>query len=304
MNPGSSPPPTLHSVLAAAGDYHHALRGSGGSELQRLGPPAPGSGLCAALYASPAYDLAVPALALPRLSITLTAAPVHGALDGDRPRHWHTTRHALFLTPAGAAAHWRKGAPSRHINLYFDPAVLHDDAGAGGTAGPALLDQPVFNLRLPGLAALADALTAELSAPAHWATEATDSLGRLVLVRLARHGHSRSGGRNPLPAAVLKRVDDYVRAHLAQRIRVAELAQVAGLSPNHFAHAFSRVTGRSPHQSVLAARVAHAQALLQHSALPLSEVALSAGFASQQHLSRVLKQRTGRTPSQWRRQSL
>ncbi len=281
-----------------AEDYLDALRHCGGHQRQALmHAPRPGQppGVLAVLYTSPPYDLRVPALAVPRLSITLTPAPVHGALEGDRARAWRTHRHALFLTPAGAAAHWRKPAPSRHINLYFHPDTLQHD---GGDAR-ALADTPLFNVQLPGLGPLAEALAQELAAPAPWAAEAADSLGRLILIRAARR-HPVVGA-NPLPAVALARLQDYVQAHLAQRIRVADLARLVGLSPSHFAHAFSRITGRSPHRAVVEARVARAVQLLSHSAVPLADVALQCGFASQQHLSRVLKQRTGLTPSALRR---
>lgn len=291
-------------VLAAqARAYLRALQPGGGVEQRALmrgggGPAAPGCVL-AALYSSPPYDLRVPALALPRLSITLTPAPVHGALEDDRPRHWRTPRHALFLTPAGAAARWRKPAPSRHINVYFDAAALGEEEQGLAALGAA----PLFNLRLPGLGVLADALASELSEPQAWAAEAADSLGRLILVRLARRHGGRGAARNPLSPAALERLDEFVKAHLSQTLRVADLARVVGLSPSHFAHAYSRITGRSPHRAVVDARVAHAVSMLRHTGTPLAEVALASGFASQQHLSRVLRQRTGLTPTRLRREA-
>jgi AraC family transcriptional regulator len=288
----------LPLLPAQAEGYTQALRARGGEQQQALlhgAGAGRGGELLAALYTSPPYDLQVPALAVPRLSITLTPAPVHGALEGDRARAWRTPRHALFLTPAGAAAHWRKPAPSRHINLYFHEELLHDDAGDGRRFAAT----PLFNVQLPGLGPLVDTLARELASPAHWAAEAADSLGRLILVHAARR--HRSPKAEALPPAALARVREFVQAHLSQRVRVAELAQLVGLSPSHFAHAYTRVTGRSPHQAVLEARVARAQQMLRNGSAPLAEVALACGFASQQHLSRVLRQRTGLTPSALRR---
>lgn len=289
--------PAVPALLPQADGYTRALRACGGEQQQALmQPPAPGTagGVLAALYSSPPYDLQVPALAVPRLSITLTAAPVHGALEGERARAWRTPRHALFLTPAGAAAQWRKPAPSRHINLYFHDEALPDAAGEGRRFAAT----PLFNVQLPGLGPLIDALARELGGPAPWAAEAADSLGRLILIRAAR-GRTTAMA-SPLPAAALARLNDYVQAHLAQRVRVADLARVVGLSPSHFAHAYTRATGRSPHQALVDARVARALDLLRHGTQPLAQVALQCGFASQQHLSRVLRQRTGHTPLAWR----
>jgi AraC family transcriptional regulator len=284
----------LHQGLAA---YGAALGGCGGRQHRALPDRPADRGLRAALYSSPPYALRAPALSVPRLSITLTAANVHGAIEGDRPRQWRTARHALFLTPAGAGAAWTKAAPSRHINLYFDAKAIESE---DTDTGRGLAITPVLNLRLPGLAALAERLAAELEQPQGWAAEAADSLGRLILVQLARH-HAAAARTRALPPPMLGRLREYIRAHLGQRLRVEDLAKVAGLTPNRFAHAYARSTGTPPHRAVVQERVAQALRLLQHGSMPLSEVALVCGFASQQHLSRVLRQHTGRTPSQWRR---
>ncbi len=46
----------------------------------------------------------------------------------------------------------------------------------------------------------------------------------------------------------------------------------------------------------------HASRALARSDMPLVEVALSAGFGNQSHLTRVFKRATGLTPAAYRRQ--
>jgi AraC-like DNA-binding protein len=57
--------------------------------------------------------------------------------------------------------------------------------------------------------------------------------------------------RGGLPANRLRRVLDYIDAHLRGELGLAELAKISGLSPHHFAAAFKTTTGSSPHRYVI-----------------------------------------------------
>jgi AraC family transcriptional regulator len=277
--------PAPGGLGSAARAYASAIASWGGRELETLSR----DGVAVVLYASPAYDVQVPAMASARLSINLTASRVEGALDGQRRRAHAAQRHSLFLTPAGVSAAWCKAEPSRHINVYFDPLAFD---GTG--------QQPMLNGSLSGGRALFDALAAELTRGDAFADEAADSLARLILLRLARQ-RARSGvNANPLTPARLRRLTDYVQAHLEQRILVADLAVVVGLPVNRFAAAFVAVTGHSPHQYVLTQRLARAVGLLRFGSEPLAEVAAASGFASQQHMTQTMRSRMGQTPARVR----
>jgi AraC family transcriptional regulator len=195
----------------------------------------------------------------------------------------------LFLTPAGASAAWRKDEPSRHINIYFD-SLAFDGAG----------QPPLLNGSLSGGRALFEALADELARGDAFADEAADSLARLILVRLARQRSRARVCANPLTPLRLGRLADYVLAHLDQRILVADLAAVVGLPVNRFAAAFVAATGQSPHQYVLAQRLARAETLLRFGRDPLAEVAAASGFASQQHMTQMMRSRLGQTPARLR----
>jgi AraC family transcriptional regulator len=280
MQPAIDPSPAGSGARVYAG----ALAGSGGREIEALQRGDDPGALAVVLYASPPYDVQVPALPVSRLSINLTAAGVSGALDGERGRSYLAPRHSLFLTPAGASAAWHKAVPSRHINIYFHPRAF--DAA------------PLLNGTLPGGPALFDALAGELAGGEPFAAEAVDSLARLILVRLTRR---RLGAQaSPLSDGHLQRLREFVAARLDQRVLVADLAAVAGLSPNRFAQAFAARTGRSPHQYVLACRLERATQLLQQTRQPLADVAAGCGFASQQHMTQLMSRRLGITPARLR----
>ena len=83
-------------------------------------------------------------------------------------------------------------------------------------------------------------------------------------------------------------------------VALTELAQQAGLSEFHFARMFRQSLNMAPHQYVMQQRMAKAQNLICHSALPLTEIALACGFSSPSHFSHRVKAATGLTPSQLR----
>ncbi|MHB8883844.1 MAG: helix-turn-helix domain-containing protein [Methylovirgula sp.] len=109
--------------------------------------------------------------------------------------------------------------------------------------------------------------------------------------------------KNPLPKWRLKRVADYIEAHLDKAITLADLARAAGLTPMHFAAQFRAATGRRPHEYLLRCRIALAMELLADSNERLVDVALSTGFQTQAHFTTVFKRFAGTTPHRWRHEA-
>jgi transcriptional regulator GlxA family with amidase domain len=106
--------------------------------------------------------------------------------------------------------------------------------------------------------------------------------------------------RGGLPPKALRRVREYVMAHLEENISVQSLAAIVGLSRYHFARAFKQSEGVTPHRFLLQCRVQRAQDMLAGTELPLSEIALAAGFSDQSHCSRRFRELVGLTPSKYR----
>jgi AraC-like DNA-binding protein len=99
----------------------------------------------------------------------------------------------------------------------------------------------------------------------------------------------------------LRRVVEYLDAHLPQRIELAQLATIAELSQSHFSRAFKTSTGMSPYHWQLDARIRRAQTLLFDTHKSLEQVARSTGFADAVHFGRTFRKLTGATPAAWRR---
>jgi AraC family transcriptional regulator len=107
----------------------------------------------------------------------------------------------------------------------------------------------------------------------------------------------------PLSAPQVARVNRLIDERLDQRITLAELATVAGLSKWHFMRRFYASHGTSPHDFVTQRRLARAQALLATSDLSITAIALEVGM-SHSHFSRTFLDRIGVAPREYRRHRL
>lgn len=122
-----------------------------------------------------------------------------------------------------------------------------------------------------------------------------------LLARLAlrlRPDATGCGGMAPLS---FRRVVEHVQAHLAEDLRLEELATAGGLSASHLVRAFRSETGMSPHQYVVRARIERAKELLVRTDTPIKGIAALCGFSSAGHLATWFRRLTGTSPSEFRR---
>jgi AraC-like DNA-binding protein len=108
------------------------------------------------------------------------------------------------------------------------------------------------------------------------------------------------GGLAPWQA---KRACERLESDLGGKFSLEQIAAEFGLSVSHFSRAFRASTGLPPHQWLLRQRVKAAKQLMTVRDLPLSEIAISAGFANQSHFTRVFSAAVGVSPGVWRREA-
>ncbi|HEX9045984.1 MAG TPA: AraC family transcriptional regulator, partial [Verrucomicrobiae bacterium] len=106
--------------------------------------------------------------------------------------------------------------------------------------------------------------------------------------------------RGGLPIRQLRKVEDYVSAHLAEEISVEGLAALVELSASHFAHVFKESTGMTPLQFITRQRITQAQQLIRESSRSLIEVGLEVGYTSPSHFAQVFRRIVGVTPTEFR----
>ena len=126
-------------------------------------------------------------------------------------------------------------------------------------------------------------------------------VGRLLALNDRQH-LPKKGGLAPWQ---VRRVTDYLRAHLEEEVTLEQLAGLVGLSPHHLCRAFKQSTGASPHAWFARRRIERAQEIIAADPdIGLTEVALSVGFGSQSAFGTAFRRVTGVTPSDWRRERL
>jgi AraC-like DNA-binding protein len=81
----------------------------------------------------------------------------------------------------------------------------------------------------------------------------------------------------------------------------SEMARQAGLSVSQTARRMRELTGQSPREYVIRARIERARRLMEESALSLKQIAESLGYSDVYFFHRQFKTVTGMTPGQWSR---
>jgi AraC family transcriptional regulator len=129
-----------------------------------------------------------------------------------------------------------------------------------------------------------------------------DGLTAAIVARLMSRADSPAKAVTGLAPWQLRRVSDYLEAHISERVDLATLATLVGLSQSHFSHAFRVSTGVAPYRWQLNMRIRQAQRLLLEREQSLEAVADATGFADAVHFGRTFRKLTGTTPANWRRE--
>lgn len=152
---------------------------------------------------------------------------------------------------------------------------------------------------------LLDAATQQLHCSKEAAQAAIEQATSLLL-QGQRRLHSRGRSRAPggLLAWQVRKVQEFVDAHIAGRILVSELGALVQLSEAHFSRQFTRAFALTPHAFVLRRRLELAAQSMLESTDSLTDIALCCGFTDQAHLCKHFRRSMGVTPAAWRRARL
>jgi AraC-like DNA-binding protein len=144
------------------------------------------------------------------------------------------------------------------------------------------------------------AFTAEAMADRLYAESLTNALAVHFLHRYATYGHTAQEASDGLSPSKLRQTIASIQAHLEHTLSLAVLADVAQLSPNHFAHLFKLATGQTPHQYVLGCRMARAKQLLAETDIPLSTIGPQVGLTDQSYFTVLFRKHVAMTPKAYR----
>lgn len=204
---------------------------------------------------------------------------------------------SLFLGSAGQGyeCSHQHGEGDRCLSFRFEPELferLAHDAGASRVA--------FGRNELPPLRALA-----RLTARAKAAMQREDQLEEIALelagaaVRAAGHIRRDAPAQSQQQARIA-RVLRYLADRVASQHTIADLARVASLSPYHFLRTFKRVTGVTPHQWLLRARLREAAQRLATGGERITDIALDVGFEDLSNFARSFRAEFGVSPRGYR----
>ena len=102
------------------------------------------------------------------------------------------------------------------------------------------------------------------------------------------------------PARHLLRAKDLADSRYFERLRVDDLARVAGLSRAHFSREFRRAYGESPHAYLLTRRLERAAVLLRMTDRSVADICFSVGLQSVGSFTTSFTRTYGVSPTAYR----
>jgi AraC-like DNA-binding protein len=92
---------------------------------------------------------------------------------------------------------------------------------------------------------------------------------------------------------------DYLNGHYKENLSIERVAEMTGLSTNHYSKLFKEMIGYSPKDYIIRLRIGHAKEILEVSGGQLKDVSQKVGYPDEFYFSRIFKRVVGVPPSQY-----
>ena len=241
-------------------------------------------------------------------SICLSLAPSPVRLfqtQGDRTNVGLYVKGDFCITPEKMPFFARWDNYDRFVQIRIPSSFINSIAEETLNHNPSRLELiPEFRIRDPQIEAICMMLLAELHQDNLGGKLYIESLTNVLGVHLLRQYFTAKPRLNIYKGGLtehqLLQVVEYINEHLEQDIKLANLAQLLGMSQFHFSHLFKQSLGIPPYQYLLQQRIERAKQLLKQKKRSITEIAFECGFNSHSHLSKKFRQSTGMTPKAYR----
>jgi AraC-like DNA-binding protein len=224
--------------------------------------------------------------------------------------------HLLHIVTAGAVSQWAEGRPE----VFGKGAVVwyHENEPVRGEILRAPWRFITINFHAPAIPPPPDDRRVLRAGPvalrlgrkllALWRDPALPLLERQLrchraLFELLQHLLPRAGFQPTAQPGAKHwwRIEKQLRARLEETRTLADVQRLSGLSVRTVIRVCKAATGVPPMKRLKEIRLSYARGLVQHSDLPITEIAFRVGYARSQELSRDYHQRFGFTPREDRR---
>lgn len=110
----------------------------------------------------------------------------------------------------------------------------------------------------------------------------------------------RDDSREDAGLGYVRTVIQYIHEKYSEPIHIQEIADYCGLDRSYLGKIFKTATGQTPQKYLIVYRMKRAMELLQKTDMPIRHVGFSVGYNDPLAFSKVFKQETGRSPSEYR----
>ncbi|MFW6083866.1 MAG: AraC family transcriptional regulator [Gemmatimonadota bacterium] len=212
-----------------------------------------------------------------------------------RKRDYECPAGTIFTEPAGETHDNRIGPKGAEVMVVqIDPSSGHE---AVEPFRPLLTDR-INHFRHPAISVTARRLAREVRDPDGLSELSGEALALDMLVQAAR---LRRADARDFPAW-LARAEEYVRENFRQPLKIADVAEAAGVHPAHLAAVFRERHDVPLGEFIRRLRIEWSVDRLETTEESISSIAFSAGYADQSHLTRAFKDYMGMPPGAYRRQ--
>lgn len=188
-------------------------------------------------------------------------------------------------------------------NVFLSRSRLQHSAEMLGSSAPVEL-VPRLNFEDPKLFAILSLIATEAEESSSQSRLYLETLLDLLCIQLLRahsaHGIIPLAANGALRLPQLRRVTDYMAAHLEEAISLERLANLVGMTRFHFCTAFRKATGFTPHEWLVRLRMDRSKELLMTTRLSVTEIALSVGYQTPSSFAHAFRMSMGVTPSDFR----
>ncbi len=228
------------------------------------------------------------------------------SLDVNAERASELSDHLFFASPEHVLA-WTRGEALRGYILYFTDAFL------AHYPRPVIDAFPFFRLT--------EINSLQVTTADH--TTLHDHFGRLLQLFLSEHpyrapmlqayllallfdckrlydAHQAQQQHLSPQVALTFRFQQFVNQHFVVRKKVADYADLLGVTPDYLGQVIRTTTQKTPLTLITERVVLEAKKLLRYSDMPISEIADCLGYDEPTHFGRMFRRHTGTSPSAWR----
>lgn len=232
------------------------------------------------------------------------------SLNSDRSAPRNTLPGALEILPANSDIFSRWTMDKQNLLFAISEESLKDIARSEfGSDQVELIPKPdgVSDRRLMALGSMVRTeMLTSAGAFDQLLLEALSSAFWIYLLRdysnlSSREARTPKGGLTP---RTLRRVEEFMQENLSSRIRIEDLARVAGLSSSHFMRAFRETCNKTVNQRLTEHRLTSAMAMINNSDRSLEHIARLCGFGTNSYMTTVMHRKFLITPSELRRGNL